>query len=351
LRISFIMLGFRDHSTGGYSFNFRMIRALEEAGHRVDVVHYTTLPARLRGSRLRGSFHVLTSVLKKHPDLVIVSKSYSFMAPLRVLLPFIRIPVLYLVHHLEWHDRAEAGSRGRRAIVRWFLNSGWKIWVNSGSTADDVVSLGIAREKIAVVPPGFERFQVSDYEKRELPVRILSVGTLCPRKDQLSLVRSLADLRDLNFELHILGDESTDVLYSRKVRDEAQVGGIGERTFFHGHLCVEELHRMYNESHILANLSLWEGYGIAVAEALWAGLPVIAADAGAVPELVEDGVQGFLIPPGDTVFCSGRLRELIADDVTRKRMSDNARKRAEELYTWQDTEREFVKLAEMTGSP
>lgn len=342
------MLGLKDYSTGGYDFNSRMAAALEAAGHSVCVLHYNTIPERIRGSRFRGSLHVLNSVLRNRPELVIVSKSYSFMAPLRLMLPFLSVPVLYMVHHLEWHDRKEGASLPRRNVVRWLLGSGDRVWVNSASTAADVASLGIPTDRTVVIPPGFARFAVAPRERGEEQVRILTVGTLCPRKDQLTLVRACGELPDLDFQLHIAGDESADPEYSNEVRSLVEETGIAGRTVFHGHLSMDGLHRIYGESHILANLSRWEGYGIAVAEAMWAGLPVVAADAGAVPELVEDGIQGFLVPPGDSDHCAGRLRELITDEALRSAMSRRARLRAEGLFTWQDTGREFVKLVEST---
>ncbi len=350
MNITFVMLGLRDHSTGGYAFNFRMVKALEEAGHSVSPVHWGTVPPGVRGSRLRGSLHVLGHVLKHPPDLLIISKSYSFMFPLRMLLYLRRLPVLYMVHHLEWHDRDQSGSGARRRIVRWFLGAGDRIWVNSGSTAGDVASLGIPTGRMTVVPPGYTPFPVTPYRLRETPVQILSVGTICPRKDQLTLVEGCAALEDLDFQLHILGDESADPGYAARVRELAASSGISGRVFFHGHLTLEELRGFYRTGHILANLSRWEGYGMAVAEALQSGMPVVAAGAGAVPEIVEDGVEGFLVPPGDAAMCSLRLRELITGAPLRERMSENCLKRAESLYTWADTAREFTKLAETAAS-
>ena len=345
MRITFIMLGLRDHSTGGYAFNFRMAGALEKAGHSVRIIHFNTLPARLRGSRIGGSLYVLKEVLKERPDLLVVSKSYSFMGPLRLILPVLDIPVLYMVHHLEWHDREDDVSPPRRALVRWFLSSGDRVWVNSGCTASDVVSLGIPPNRISIVPPGYEPFPVTPYEERELPVRIISVGTLCPRKDQLTLVRSCAELKELDFQLHILGDESADPAYSAEVRELVTSSGLDSRVFFHGHLSEEELHRFYGGSHIMANLSRWEGYGMAVVDALQSGLPVVAADAGAVPELLNHGVEGYLVPPGDSKTCAEYLGNLISSGTLRRELSMNAVKRAGELFTWDITEEEFIRLA------
>jgi glycosyltransferase involved in cell wall biosynthesis len=349
VKVSFLMLGFRDFSSGGYHFNFKMVEALRLSGHEVDVVHFTTLPEKIRGSRLGGSFHFLRSVLKYKPDLIIISKSYSFMVPLRLLLSFRRYPVLYMVHHLEWHDRASRVSSFRKNIVRWFLACGTRIWVNSRSTADDVISLGIPPLKLSIVPPGFHRFELHPEKRTGKPVTILSVGTVCPRKDQLTLIRACALLEQRDFRLLILGDETSDTGYAQRVRREAENNSLSGKVVFTGHLSREDLHRLYNESSILANLSHWEGYGIAVAEAMWAGLPVVAAGTGAVPELVTHGVEGFLIEPGDEKRCAGHLRELVDNDALREKMSMNAHKRAEKLFTWHETGREFVNLAEETA--
>lgn len=343
------MLGLRDFNSGGYSFNLKMAAALSDAGHNVDVVHFTTVPVAVKGSRVRGSFHVLARVLKHNPDLVIVSKSYSFMVPLRVLLYLLRYPVLYLVHHLEWHDRSGAVSTGRKKLIRWLVSAGNRVWVNSSSTSDDVVALGIPPGKLRIIAPGFHRFEISSGSvfKDDGVVRILSVGTVCSRKDQLTLVRACAMLGDRNYKLLILGDETSDPEYSSLVRKEGRQ--LGKRLVFMGHLPTEDLHRLYNQSHVLANLSRWEGYGIAVVEALWAGLPVVAVNAGAVPELVTHGENGYLTEPGDAEGCAEFLRKLIDNRKLREEMSERAHAGACSLYTWQDTGREFVKLAEETA--
>ncbi len=346
MRISFIMVGLKDLSTGGYLFNFKMVDALNRAGHEVDAIHFSTLPENIRGSKLTGSLHVFRRVLKFKPDLLVISKSYSFMVPLRLATSFLGCPVLYLVHHLEWHDRANRASRLRRALVRWFIRAGNRVWVNSRSTADEVVSLGIPESRLSIIPPGFERFRVV-LKNKPLPVQILTVGNVCARKNQLTLVKACSILQNLDFRLVIAGDESVDTGYSKLVREQAAV--LEDRVVFLGHVSAGELHDAYNSSHILANLSVWEGYGIAVAEAMWAGLPVVAADGGAVPELVTNGENGFLVDAQDVEVCANRLQELIVSETLRKKMSHSARNRAEGLFSWHDTGREFVRLAEETA--
>ncbi len=345
MKVTFLMLGLKDFSTGGYYFNNKVSDALVNAGHSVDVIHFNTVPVKVQGSKWRGSLFVLQRVLSFKPDVLVVSKSYSFMVLLRILLFFKSIPVLYLVHHLEWHDRSGGVSNVRKSLVRWFISAGKRVWVNSKSTADDVLALGISEEKLVIIPPGFEQFE--SHVQRKTTVSILCVGTVCERKDQLTLVKACSLLKDRDFTLYILGDETTDPGYASNVRAEAE--SLAGKIIFMGHLTTEELYNMYNQCHFLANLSRWEGYGIAVVEALWAGLPVLAVNAGAVPELVTDGYNGFLIEPGDVKTCSERILTLLEDSELRKKMSINACASAEKLFTWPDTGREFVKLVEETA--
>jgi glycosyltransferase involved in cell wall biosynthesis len=154
-------------------------------------------------------------------------------------------------------------------------------------------------------------------------------------------------LQNLDFRLVIAGDESADTAYSEQVREQAAV--LGDAVTFTGHISEDELHDVYNSSHILANLSLWEGYGIAVAEAMWAGIPVVAVDAGAVPELVTHGINGFLVAAEDVEVFAECIKLLIVNETLRKKMSQSARNTAEGLLSWRDSGKEFVRLAEETA--
>jgi glycosyltransferase involved in cell wall biosynthesis len=345
------MVGDRDLLTGGYVFNFRMVEALRDAGHRVDVLHYRTLPADVRGRILPRAGYVAGELRRTAPDLLIVSKSYKVMLPLVLSRRLPSAPVLYLVHHLEWRNRGlSRGPLPRRLAVRRLLRRADAVWANSLSTAGDLEELGIRPSDVTVIPPGFERPRkpLPDRSRRSGPTRILTVGALCPRKGQIELVRACAALGDRDFRLAIVGDRS-DPGYADELDREIGRLGLGERVRLTGQLEREELYGEYARADVLAQASSWEGYGIAVAEAMWMGLPVVATTGGATPEVMGESQPGILVEPGDVEGMASALRRLLDDRKERLAMGARARARAESLPDWDEAGRRFVELAESTA--
>jgi glycosyltransferase involved in cell wall biosynthesis len=350
MRVSFVMLGLRDHRTGGYDFNTRVADALESRGHTVDRVHHGTIPPRARGGRIAGSWEVLRRVVAFRPDILVVARSYTFMVPLGILLVFWRLPVLYLVHHLEWMDSPLKPSRARQALVKWLVGRGDMIWCNSRATLSGLSGMGLSPAKLRVIPPGFARFDVKRSEERfhGKPV-LLCVGALTARKGQETVLRACAMLGGRDFHLVLAGSGAEEPGYARRVAEAAESPALRGKVSVRGHLDKEEVYRLMGEADVLVHAAPWEAYGIALAEAMWAGLPVVASRGGAVPELVTPGDQGFLYDPGDARGLSEKMILLLDNEELRVRMGAAARLRAEELYTWDRTCEEFVSLVEETA--
>jgi len=107
------------------------------------------------------------------------------------------------------------------------------------------------------------------------------------------------------------------------------------RVRFVGNISLEELTRLYSTSDLLVLPSIWrESYGLPVAEAMASGVPVLASDCGGVPELVDEGVTGLLVPRLDVDALTDAMRALLADRERLRVMGQAARLRAERLLTW-----------------
>lgn len=350
MRISFVMLGTRDHRTGGYEFNGKVADALEKRGHRVDRVHFATVPARARTGKLPGSIHVARRVAAGRPDVVMVSRSYGVMAPLRAMLSLWKVPVLYLVHHLEWMDTPQRPRRLYRAAVRWMVSRGDLVWCNSLATARGLELLGIEAGRIRTIPPGFDRFPVERAEPRPGGRKvILCAGALTERKNQKLVLRACALLGRNDYELVLAGSHQEEPRYAGEILRAASSPELCGLVTVPGHQEKEAVHRLMCRADLLVNGAPWEAYGIAVAEAMWAGLPVVASRSGAVPEMVTHGLEGLLYEPGDAEGMAGHLSSLLDHHHMRTMMGSAARSRAEKLYTWERTCEEFANLVEETA--
>ena len=91
--------------------------------------------------------------------------------------------------------------------------------------------------------------------------------------------------------------------------------------------------------------SRFEGYGMAFAEAIAHGLPVIGTTAGAIPDTVPDGA-GILVPPDDAAALAHALRRLIANGSERESLAAAARAAAARLPTWRQSAEEFARAIE-----
>src|SRR5207302_10933807 len=95
-----------------------------------------------------------------------------------------------------------------------------------------------------------------------------------------------------------------------------------------------ELGAYYDRAAVVACPSRREGFGMACAEAMAHGRPVVAGAVGGLLDLVVDGETGLLVPPRDVAALRAALRRLLADQELRRRLGENARRRAREHFSW-----------------
>ena len=93
------------------------------------------------------------------------------------------------------------------------------------------------------------------------------------------------------------------------------------------------MHRVYDDLDVLVLASVAEPFGLVLIEAMARGVPVVATRAGGVPEIVEHGVHGLLVPPRDPEALAEALRAILGDGRTRDRMGGAGRERAARSFT------------------
>jgi glycosyltransferase involved in cell wall biosynthesis len=152
---------------------------------------------------------------------------------------------------------------------------------------------------------------------------ILSVAHLYRRKDIATLLEAAARMKT-PARLRIVGDGPERGRLARLCRRR----GLDSRVTFRGHVPFAELAAEYRSAGIFCLPSRQEGFGIVLLEAMAAGLAVVAARAGAVPEIVMDGKTGVLVPPGDPETLAEALDGLLRDAALRKRLGEAGERRA-----------------------
>ena len=186
--------------------------------------------------------------------------------------------------------------------VRKFMRSG-DAWIAVGSRSRrDLIELGADPERIFIWPmiPAPIRGGDSTSPRSSGPTRFLFVGQLIERKGIDVLLGAFAGLN--HAELLIAGDGP--------LRDRVLTAGDSRVTVY-GHLEPKALGDLYTQADVFVLPSLYETWGLVVNEALEHGLPVIVTDqVGATDDLVEDGVNGLIVPAGSTYALADAMRRV-----------------------------------------
>jgi len=160
--------------------------------------------------------------------------------------------------------------------------------------------------------------------------RLLFVGRLAAAKGLPILLQSMAELKLTcdDIQLTVVGDgEDRAVL-------EAQVSALNltESVDFVGYQSPDAVQGYLRQSDIFVMSSFAEGVPVVLMEAMMAGLPVVATQIAGISELVEEGVNGFIVPPGDIPSLTARIQRLMADGDLRRQLGDRGRVKVSESF-------------------
>jgi glycosyltransferase involved in cell wall biosynthesis len=344
-RFAFAVPGDLATPTGGYAYDRRMIVELSDLGWQVDLLDLgADFPWPSEATRTAA----LTQLLSMPAGRAIVVDGLALGAlPEAASQLGRRNPLLALVHHPL---ALEAGLSDRQAEAlrsseRAALSSVQGVVVTSAATARLVAAdYGVPAERIAVARPGSDPAPLAQ-GSRDGVVRLLSVGAVVRRKGFDVLIAALATVTDLPWRLSIAGDRTRDRDAAARLDADIASHALEERVAVLGAVSPQQLATLYAQADAFALASHFEGYGMAYAEALAHGLPVIGTHGGAIPDTVPPEA-GVLVPPGDIPSLSGALRRVIGDKELRRRLSSGARAAALQLPTWRQSAEIFARALE-----
>lgn len=224
------------------------------------------------------------------------------------------------------------------SFSRWKYSQVERFIATCESVADRLAADGIPRAKIAIVHDGVDVERIAALEPANvhaafyLPTQAPIVGNvaaLAAHKGQQDLIEAAAlvvrDVPDARFV--IVGDGDLREPLARQIRDKR----LERHIFLAGFRPdVLELTRGFD---VFAATPIHEGMCLPLVDAMAAGKPAVATRAGGIPEVMLDGVTGFLVEPRDHAAMAARLVTLLKDDELRRRMGDAAFARARQVFT------------------
>ncbi len=255
--------------------------------------------------------------------------------------------LIALVHHplaLET-GLSPADAAALRASEARALACARRVIVTSPYTARLIASdYGVPVDRVRIVPPGNDRVAQAR-PGAETPVALLAVGALVPRKGYDVLLAALALLTDLPWRLVIIGDIRRDAGTTVRVHADIARYNLAGRVLVAGAVPARRLAALYASADIFVLASRFEGYGMALSEAIAHGVPVVGAMAGAIPETAPSGAA-LLAPPGDAGAFAAALRRLIERPAERRRLAAAAWAAAAALPTWEESATLFSRAIE-----
>jgi glycosyltransferase involved in cell wall biosynthesis len=217
--------------------------------------------------------------------------------------------------------------------------------VTSPATARTLAAeFGVPGERITVAEPGTDRVAVVP-RKQTGAVALLAVGAVTPRKGYDVLIEALSGLVDLPWRLTIVGDCGRDLPTVVRLRADIERHRLDPRVAIEDSVTDERLAGLYAASDLFVLASHYEGFGMAYAEAIAHGLPVIGTTGGAIPDTVPASA-GVLVPPGEVPALAAVLRHLIENTAERDRLAAGARAAAGKLPTWRGSAEKFSQAIE-----
>ena len=347
LRAAFIIPGDLGLPTGGYGYDRQVLKHAAAAG--LELIH-CPIPGGYPcpdPAALAGTAQAIAALPAGCP-LLIDGLAYGAM-PAAMIRAFDR-PVVELCHHpLAVEPGLEAATAARlHASERTAMALARAVIVTGQDTARMVArDFAVAADKITVALPGTERARRARGSDSATP-RIIAVGSVIPRKAYDVLVKAMASLTDLDWTLRIIGATAHAPDTVAEVETLIQALQLQNRIHLTGPMTAAQLDAAYDGADLFVMSSLYEGYGMVIAEAMARGLPIVATTGGAAADTLPPQA-GLKVPPGENQPLAKAIRDMLTSPSLRSFFSDEAWRAGQALPSWEDTARTIARVIERTA--
>lgn len=334
--VAFAIPGDLRSPTGGYAYDRRVIELLPAFGVNVSHVPLAASFPNPSPQDLKAAAKSLGAIPADH-CLMIDGLAYGALTA--DVLAETQSRIIALVHHPLFLETGLAHPRKveMKAVEEAALAKAHHIIVTSRTTKRILLDhMGITIDRVTVAEPGTDPARRSTGTGS--PLAILAVGAVMPRKGYDLLVEALAPLTDIDWRLTIAGamDRHPDAV--EKLRETIERHALQSRVTLSGKVVPATLDRLYESADLFVSASLFEGYGMVLAEAMARGLAIVTATGGAAGDTAGQ-TAALHVEAGNVSELTSALRRALTDKKLRDRLADAAWEAGRTLPTWHETAR------------
>jgi glycosyltransferase involved in cell wall biosynthesis len=334
-RCAFVIPGDLTLATGGYAYDRRVLAGL--AAHDVTVTH-VPLPGNYPNPTA-DDIEASAAVLARLPaDTTLLIDGLAYGAFPASLLACIKQRIVALVHHPLGLETGVPGARAAELIL---------LETAALARADHVVVTSPLTKRILAADFAVPTAGITVAEPGSAPgtraqgcldgrIHMLAVGSIVPRKGYPVLIEALKGL-STDWRLTIAGG-ARDADEVTRVNLAVANSGLASRIDIAGTVDDAALDALYTSADLFVMPSLFEGYGMVLAEAMARGLPIVCTTGGAAAETVPDDAA-LKVPPGDYAALRKALSRAITEPDLRQRLSDASWAAGQRLPRWDETSR------------
>jgi glycosyltransferase involved in cell wall biosynthesis len=341
--LTLVVPGSIEARTGGYAYDRRIVAGLRRRGWTVEIRELHDSFPRPTAGALADAARALAVI--PNGGIVLVDGLAFGAMPAEVEHEATRLRLIAIVHMPLASEIGIAPDAAARleASERRALGAASIVVVTCRWTVSALERYDVGRHRIALVEPGTDPAPIARGSNGS-PLELLCVATLNPGKGHETLIRSLAALSDRDWHLTCAGSLDRHRPTVDRLRTLVRVNRLDDRVSLEGELDDERLAAAFDRADVFVLATLRETYGMAVAEALAHGLPVVSTTTGAIPDLVgsADGDAGLLVTPGDEPALTAALERVLDDARLRTRLAAGARQVRGRLPTWDDAADKMV---------
>jgi glycosyltransferase involved in cell wall biosynthesis len=257
-----------------------------------------------------------------------------------IIIKIFRVTPIYHLHNKGIEKKS------RFLVMKWIYHFVFKnslvIHLSENLVKKEILSLGLRNIKTQVIPNGIKKVSIPENRNKPDRINILYLSNLFPEKGFHELIEVFGKLARDNPNIYLYITGGFPYLgIQKKVKKQILKSGLGNRIFFKGPRYDKDKLRIYGEADIFVFPTFFrqECFPLVILEAMQAGLPIITTSEGAIPEIIDNEVNGIIINQKDNDALEYQIKRLVNDQNLRSILGSAARKKFNENFTLEHFEK------------